>query len=130
MADFAGKQRFERTPFYTDERCFISEWLNSAESPAASLAECRVEPGVTTQLHALTVTERYIVTHGQGLMELNRSAPFPIEPGDAVIIPPDCSQRVRNTGTEDLVFLCVCTPRFKPEQYINLELPDTPALEA
>ena len=121
--------RADRTPFYTPERCFISEWFNTADSPAASLAQCRVEPGITTQLHALTVTERYIVTDGQGLMELDRGAPFEIKPGDTVTIPADCPQRVRNTGTQDLIFLCLCTPRFEPDQYINLENDDTPALE-
>jgi mannose-6-phosphate isomerase-like protein (cupin superfamily) len=27
------------------------------------------------------------------------------------------AQRVTNTGEEDLVFLAICTPRFRPENY-------------
>ena len=39
--------------FWTEERCFITELHNCDASPEASLAVARVEPGVTTQLHAL-----------------------------------------------------------------------------
>ena len=38
-------------------------------------------------------------------------------PGDVVLIPSGVRQRVTNIGDEDLVFLCVCTPRFFPECY-------------
>ena len=126
---FAGRLQSDRSAFDTDERCSISEWFNHPESPQVSLAEARVAPGVTTQLHALTVTERYVVTQGKGMMELNREDRFAIEPGHNVVIPPHCPQRVRNLGSEDLVFLCLCTPAFQPEQYINLEDADTPTLD-
>ena len=130
MNQFSGLLRSDREPFYTDERCTISEWFNHAESAEASLAQASVAPGVTTQLHALSITERYIVTQGNGLMELQGDAPFLIGPGDNVIIPPQCSQRVKNIGQNDLVFLCLCTPAFQPDHYINLETADTPALDA
>jgi hypothetical protein len=29
--------------------------------------------------------------------------------------------RVENVGTSDLLFYCVCTPRFRPEGYESLE---------
>ena len=44
-----------------------------------------------------------------------------VNPGDVVLIPPDCRQRITNTGQEDLIFLCLCTPRFIPEAYEDLE---------
>ena len=44
-----------------------------------------------------------------------------VNPGDVVLIPPDCLQRITNPGEQDLVFLCVCTPRFTPEAYEGLE---------
>jgi hypothetical protein len=50
----------------TDERCFFIEHLNLPESPDASLALARVEPGVTTRLQSVTDTiERYIILSGQ-----------------------------------------------------------------
>ena len=44
-----------------------------------------------------------------------------LRPGDAALIPAGAAQRIENTGPGDLVFLCLCTPRFVPEGYRPLE---------
>ena len=107
--------------FWTDERCFITELHNCDASPEASLAVARVEPGVTTQLHALDgVTERYIVRRGEGLLEVD-GARQPMKVGDQFVIPAGAAQRIANTGPDDLEFYCLCTPRFFPASYRNLE---------
>ncbi|WP_405231411.1 cupin domain-containing protein [Lentisalinibacter salinarum] len=106
---------------WTEERCFITELLNDASVPDVSLARCRVEPGVTTQRHRLSVREWYVVEQGRGLMEVGDREPRPIGPGDVVEIPADCAQRVTNTGAGHLVFQCVCLPRFTPGCYQSLE---------
>ncbi len=41
--------------------------------------------------------------------------------GDVVIIPPETRQRITNTGEDDLLFLAVCSPRFRAEAYLDLE---------
>ena len=124
----AGLYQGVGAEFLTDERCHISEIMNTDRSEDVSVARARVEPGVTTQLHSLTVAERYIVESGQGVMELHGNQRFVIGPGDCVLIPEGVAQRVRNPGQVDLVFLCICTPRFEPDQYVNLETDDTPEL--
>ena len=107
--------------FPTDERCFITEQLNLAASPDASLALARVAPGVTTRLHAVAgTTERYIILSGEGVVEV-AGEPAPVRAGDRVLIPPGVAQRIANTGAADLVFYCLCTPRFRPEAYRDLE---------
>ena len=107
--------------FWTDERCYITELCNTEALPDSSLAIARVEPGVTTQLHALEgITETYIVFQGTGLMDVAGET-FDIGHGDQVVIPPGVSQRVTATSDQDLKFYCLCTPRFLPETYINLE---------
>lgn len=107
--------------FWTGERCFITELLNDGASPETSLAVARVEPGVTTQLHRLDgVCERYIVRKGAGLLEVEGET-RELRAGDSAVIPADAAQRITNTGEEDLEFYCLCTPRFRPEAYVNLE---------
>lgn len=107
--------------FYTAERCHIVELLNSEESPDASLAVARVEPGVTTQLHHLAgIAERYVVRRGEGRVEIG-GVVQQLQAGDAVAIPAGVSQRITNTGATDLEFYCLCTPRFRPESYVNRE---------
>ncbi len=106
------------TEFYTDEGCFILELSNCAEDEAVSIARARVEPGVTTGLHRLRgVTERYLILKGKGYVEVSDLPPTDVGPGDVVLIPSDCTQRITNTGTGDLLFLAVCTPRFTPDSY-------------
>lgn len=108
--------------FATDERCHITELSNSDDDPALSIARARVEPGVTTRWHRLRDTaERYVILSGTGRVETGELAPRDVGPGDVVLIPPLCRQRIANTGAEDLVFLAICTPRFTAAVYEELE---------
>lgn len=115
--------RNDSTPeYYFKERCHITEWLNSADDPAASIARARVEPGVATRLHRLHgVTERYVMLEGEGRVTVGDRGPEAVGPGDVVVIPADASQRITNTGDSDLVFLAICTPRFHADIYEDLE---------
>ena len=107
---------------YTQEGCYITELHNIPDDPAASIARARVEPGVTTRWHRLNNTaERYHIVQGKGLMEVGQLPPQEVNPGDIVLIPPMCRQRITNTGPEDLVFLAVCTPRFVSDVYEEVE---------
>lgn len=105
---------------WTTERCFISEIINDDAWPELSLARCRVEPGVTTERHELSVLEFYIVERGHGRMRLGDNPPFDIGPGDTVTIPRHAPQSVTNSGDSDLVFLCLCSPRFSQDCYTSL----------
>ena len=108
--------------FFTSENCYIIEISNSTDDPGLSIAQARVEPGVTTRWHRLKNTgERYYIISGKGLVEVGDSSPQDVNPGDVVIIPPLCRQRITNTGSEDLIFLAICTPRFSPENYEEVE---------
>jgi mannose-6-phosphate isomerase-like protein (cupin superfamily) len=107
------------TEFHTTEQCHIIEVINQADHPDVSLAQARVESGVTTRWHTVEAREIYYILSGEGKAEVGEDS-WPVGQGDAVSIPPLTRQRITNTGTEDLVFLCVCTPRFTPEGYQEL----------
>jgi mannose-6-phosphate isomerase-like protein (cupin superfamily) len=108
--------------YFTDERCHILELLNIADSPEASIARARVEPGVTTKQHQLADTiERYIVLEGLGTAHIAGVSDQEVRVGDVVVIPAGVTQSITNSGDHDLVFLCVCTPRFEWDNYTSLE---------
>ena len=108
--------------FYTPERCYITELQNKDTDEACSIARARVVPGVTTKLHALRdTTERYVILEGQGAVEIDGCGPITVSAFDVVNIPAGVSQKITNTGTSDLSFLCVCTPRFRRENYLDLQ---------
>lgn len=108
--------------FNTEERCHIIEYSNSEQDPELSIARARVTPGVTTRWHRLKGTaERYHVLSGEGVVELGTLPETMVGPGDTVLIPPGCRQRITNTGQVDLIFLAICSPRFQPEDYEDAE---------
>lgn len=107
------------------EGCWISEWWNTPADPAASIARARVACGVTTRWHALTdITERYVILAGSGRVEVGAAPPRDVAAGDVVMIPPATAQRIRNTGDGDLLFLAICTPRFRAEAYTSVDGPE------
>ena len=120
MSD-SGDNSAAQGEFWTPERCFIREIVNSPDIADFSLAETRVEPGVTTELHKLSVDEWYIILSGEGQMEVSGNPPYTVVPGDVVAIPAETSQRIHNDGHVDLLFQCVCLPRFTPDCYVSLE---------
>ncbi len=113
--------RPDRAELLTRERVYITEELNDPAVPAVSLALARVEPGVTTELHALSVAEWYVIASGVGMMEVGGEAAFEVQPGDSVEIPAGTSQRITNKSDVGLVLQCICIPRFTPESYTPLE---------
>ena len=108
--------------FYTPEKCYIIELSNTPDDPDVSIARARVIPGVTTRWHrVIGVTERYVILEGTGRVEVGSLSPEDVSVGDVVVIPPSCRQRITNHGQGDLIFLAICTPRFRPELYENIE---------
>ena len=106
--------------FPTHENCFILEVSNDAGDPDISIARARVRPGVTTTWHRLEgIVERYVIVRGKGRVEVGDLPPTMVSEGDVVRIPANVSQRITNVGDEDLVFLCICTPRFIQNAYVT-----------
>ena len=103
--------------YQTPERCFIAENLSA---PEVSIARARVQPGVTTVPHLLkAIQEIYIITGGKGKVTVGGVPPTDVGVGDVVVIPAGVSQKITNTGKVDLVFYCVCTPRFTQDCYVS-----------
>ena len=108
--------------FDTREGCSIIELSNTPDDPEVSIARARVERGVTTRWHRLVgIAERYVILEGTGRVEVGDFPPNDVRTGDVILIPPSCDQRIANTGREDLIFLAICTPRFKQEAYEDID---------
>jgi mannose-6-phosphate isomerase-like protein (cupin superfamily) len=107
---------------YIDEGCFILELSNTPDDPAVSIARARVPVGVTTRWHRVKDTaERYVILEGKGRAEIGDSPPREVGPGDVVRISPSVRQRIANIGDTDLIFLAICTPRFRRDAYQDAE---------
>jgi mannose-6-phosphate isomerase-like protein (cupin superfamily) len=104
------------------EGCYVAELSNDERDPALSIARARVPAGVRTRWHRLNgLAERYVILEGAGWVEVGDLPGQRVGPGDVVLIPPACRQRIANVGRSDLVFLALCTPRFRPEAYEDVD---------
>jgi len=108
--------------YYTDERCHILELSNAPGDPDVSVARARVEPGITTKKHRVrNTTERYVLMAGEGRVGVEGLEEQVVQAGDVVVIPAGAAQSICNIGETDLVFLCICNPRFEWQNYESLE---------
>mgnify|MGYP001824127656 FL=1 len=119
----AGIRRHEPDEeYYFKEGCFITELSNTQDDAQASIARARLQTGKTTRWHRLHDTaERYVILEGLGRVEIGDCPPTDVGIGDVVLIPPRCRQRITSTGSSDLVFLAICTPRFMHQNYEDID---------
>jgi len=111
----------EADEYWFDEGCFILELMNSSSDESCSIARARIPAGGSTRPHTLRQTvERYVILEGSGLVEIDGLLPQAVSRYDVVQIPPGISQKITNTGAGELIFLCICTPRFQQACYVDL----------
>jgi len=79
-----------------------------------SLAQAVVKPGQTTVAHRLKSTEVYHILSGEGEIHIEGET-AKVSAGQAIYIPPDAVQKIKNTGVDDLVFLCLVDPAWRAE---------------
>ena len=103
--------------FVAGDRSILRELLHPDKADLAirySLAHARVRPGETTTPHRLRTTEVYYLIEGQGRMHIDAEI-SDVTAGCAICIPPRSVQCIENTGTGDLVFLCIVDPAWRPD---------------
>jgi len=73
-----------------------------------------VKPGEVSVPHKLETSEVYYILEGKGKMYVNEET-AEVTGGQAVYIPPFSIQYIRNTGDNDLKFLCIVDPAWRAE---------------
>jgi len=80
-----------------------------------SIAHAVLKPGKSSLPHVLRESvEVYYILEGSGEMHIDLEMET-VEPGQAVYIPPEKIQWIKNTGNEDLKFLCIVSPPWKDD---------------
>lgn len=100
------------------DRSILCELLHPDKIPEAaglgcSIAHAIVPAGEATLPHLLERSvELYYILEGAGEMHIG-SEQTPVREGQIIYIPPGARQFIRNTGTGDLVFLCIVSPKWQ-----------------
>ena len=99
------------------DKTILRELLHPSRDPATirySLAHAKLLPHTSSLPHRLKTSEVYYFISGRGRMHVNGETTA-VGPEHAVYIPPGAEQHVENTGTADLVFLCIVDPAWRLE---------------
>lgn len=103
--------------FVAGDGTLLRELLHPEKQPLElrySFAHATVPVGQTSTPHSLTTSEVYYILSGTGEMNIDGEIQT-VEPGDAVYIPPNAKQFIRNWGSEPLVFICIVDPAWRKE---------------
>lgn len=117
------RQRDAVPAFTTKDGSTIRELLAYRNSciRQQSLAEAIVPPGGSTAEHYHPRTEElYYILKGSGRIKVGAEV-RPVQPGDAIALPPGTPHKLWNTGDEELVLLCCCVPAYEHEDTVLLE---------
>lgn len=79
-----------------------------------SLAHAIIKVGESSLPHQLLHSETYFFLSGKGQMFIGNEQ-AEVETGDMVYVPPKIEQYVKNTGNEDLCFVCIVSPPWSEE---------------
>ena len=80
-----------------------------------SLAHATVKLGEKSLPHKFhEASEVYYILKGNGLMHIDDEI-AEVSPGDTIYIPPLAVQWIENKGSDDLEFLCIVDPAWKPD---------------
>lgn len=108
----ASRKKRSLMEYHTEEGYYVTEWWNSPDDPALSVARIRIEPGATPSSYVLHgVTERFLFLTGRGIVEIDDKQ-YEVGAGDGLLIKAGARRRVTNLGDRDLGFLAICRPRF------------------
>jgi mannose-6-phosphate isomerase-like protein (cupin superfamily) len=111
-------------PFVTADGSVIREWAGpgrGADARHQSLAEATLAPGGATIAHYhVRAEELYLFAAGRGRLRLG-DAELDVRPGDCVAIPPGTVHKLWNTGEDDLVLVCACSPAYSHEDTVLVE---------
>ncbi len=103
--------------FMAGDNTRLRELLHPDKAPLDlrySLAHAVLEPGLTSYAHKLRTSEVYYILEGKGEMHIDDETQT-VTPGQAVYIPPDSKQYIKNTGSVDLKFICIVDPAWRQE---------------
>jgi len=106
--------------YVTKDQSEIRELMHPAQHAASnqSLAEAIIPVGLTTKRHYHQKSEElYHITSGEGLMRLGDDQ-FSVIVGDTICISPGTEHCIANTGDQELVILCCCSPAYSHEDTV------------
>lgn len=107
------KRSLKETPeFIAGDATHLREILHPNNDPVKigySIAHAYIKPNKSSLPHRLTGSEVYHIIAGIGIIYIDESKQT-IQQGDTIYVPSGSLQSVKNTGDNDLIFICIVEP--------------------
>ena len=85
-----------------------------------SLAYGLLKPGTASLEHKMITSEVYYILRGTGILYIDEKSEA-VYAGCAIVIPSGSVQFLKNTGDNDLTFLCIVDPAWQPEDELIIK---------
>ena len=85
-----------------------------------SISHSQIETGKKSILHKMKTSEVYYILEGEGVLHIDNDS-LDVSKDQAIYIPPYSKQCFKNTGKDELKFLCIVDPAWKHEDETILE---------
>ena len=116
------KNRKNSTKFTGNEGAVICNLLDPSHVKNAirySLAHVSLSCGKSAAPHIMKTSEVYYILKGNGILHVDEKSEN-VKVGDTIFVQPGSKQYMKNTGSEDLEFLCIVDPAWKKDDEIIL----------
>ncbi len=117
------KKNSEIQPIQGSEGTTVKQYFhphNTLNGINYSIAHFSLEAGKRTNLHKLKSSEVYYILEGKGELKVDQDIIY-LEKDDSAYVPPNSEQLIKNTGSENLRFLCIVDPAWKADDETILE---------
>jgi mannose-6-phosphate isomerase-like protein (cupin superfamily) len=109
------------------DNCLLKELFNPLKDLELdlrySLAVGRIQMGGETYLHRLKSSEVYFLLKGTAEVYIDDEVGV-VGAGQAFYVPPGSAQRVKNVGSEELLFACIVDPAWDADDEEILVQPE------
>lgn len=98
--------------FRAGDATWLAEVVHPKNDPVDlpySLALAKLAPGEASLPHSLAQAELYFVIQGTGVAYVGQ-AEITVNAFSTWLVPAQITQHVQNTGSEELIFICIVSP--------------------
>lgn len=111
------KKNLDSSEFEAADKTILSELVNPFNDEISigySVARARLPVGTSSLAHRLASSELYYILNGKGKLHVDDTY-VALEIGDSAFVPANALQYIENVSEDELLFLCIVEPYWRPE---------------
>lgn len=115
------RQLQDMKTFEAGDGSILKEFFNPSTEDGLDLrysfAHAEIPAGFLSKWHTIDYSEVYYILEGTGKMYIDDEV-SPVSSGSCIYIPPKARQRLENTGSTPVKFLCIVDPAWCPDSEV------------